>query len=489
MSSRKKRHVQHGAHPGFTFELNRREWLQSSVIGLAGLSTMNLWGCADTSEEVPSDWWQSGPFAPVQDEVDATPLMVEGELPSWLNGTYVRNGPNRVNSDHLLMGDGMVHSVKFESGTPVLFRNRYVQTPRLGQTDWLPPSLRDNDSNIGLVYHHERLLSLGELGLPFELDRQTLSTVGTYDFGGILQTAMTGHPKIDGRTGELLFFGYSFVRPELTFYAVDQSGAITQTTRVELRRATLIHDFSITENYAVFYDAPMFFDRRMALQGDHLPLKWCPEEGARIGLVSRSGSESQVKWFDIAIGFIFHTVNAFENESGHVVFDVIRYPEMWKGGAANFNTNSVLWRYIIDPDVGVISETQMNDRIVELPNLPPRRVGHEADHAFLLRYKDSSGYAPIPLNDGLTRVNLNDGTEVSFEAPKGIALEEPCYVSNPNSADDDGVILSLAYDLDSNQSRMWAFDPADISIGPIAKIDLPQRVPFGLHGTFMPSEA
>ena len=488
MSSRRPSHPQRGVHPGSSFELNRRDWLQSSVIGLAGLSTFNLWGCADPVEEVASAWWQSGPFAPVADEVDAQPLMIEGELPSWLNGTYVRNGPNRVNSDHILMGDGMVHSVKFESGAPVLFRNRYVQTPRLGQTDWLPPSLRDNDSNIGLVYHHGRLLSLGELGLPFELDCHSLTTLGPYDFGGALQTAMTGHPKIDARTGELLFFGYSFVRPELTFYSVDHTGAITQTTPVELRQPTLIHDFSITDNYAVFYDAPMFFDRRMALQGDHLPLRWHPEEGARIGLVSRTAADSDVKWFDIDVGFIFHTVNAFENTEGHVVFDVIRYPEMWKGGAGNFNTHSVLWRYIIDPEVGVISETQMNDRIVELPAIHDKWVGQDAEHAFMLRYEHSFGYAPIPLNDGLSKVNLNDGTEVSFETPKGVALEEPCYITAPEGSNEDGVILSFAYELENDKSEMWAFDPNDIETGPIAKIELPQRVPFGLHGTFIPYE-
>ena len=147
-----------------------------------------------------------------------------------------------------------------------------------------------------------------------------------------------------------------------------------------------------------------------------------------------------------------------------------------------------MWRYVIDPEVGVISETQMNDRIIELPAMHEKRVGYESEHAFLLRYQHSFGYAPIPLNDGLCKVNLNDGTEVSFEAPKGVALEEPYYVADPDSDVEDGVILSLAYDLESDKSELWAFDPDDISVGPIAKVSLPQRVPFGLHGTFVPSE-
>ena len=50
------------------------------------------------------------------------------------------------------------------------------------------------------------------------------------------------------------------------------------------------------------------------------------------------------------------------------------------------------------------------------------------------------------------------------------------------------MILSFAYELEENKSGMWAFDPNDIGMGPIAKIELPQRVPFGLHGTFIPDE-
>ena len=35
-----------------------------------------------------------GNFAPIIEEVTATNLQVEGELPQELNGRYLRNGPN-----------------------------------------------------------------------------------------------------------------------------------------------------------------------------------------------------------------------------------------------------------------------------------------------------------------------------------------------------------------------------------------------------------
>lgn len=487
MSSQKRLHPACSVATEMSSTLTRRQWLQSTAVSMVGLSTLNLWGCASPDSVAPTLWWKSGPFAPVLDEIDAQPLMMEGTLPDWLSGTYLRNGPNRVNSDHVLMGDGMLHAIDFENGQPTLFRNRYVQTPRLGQTDWLPPSLRDNASNIGIVYHHDKLLSLGELGFPFEVDRSTLETVGTYDFQGGLDTAMTGHPKLDEKTGELLFFGYSFVRPQLTFYAVNADGAVTQQTEIALRRPTLIHDFSITENYAVFYDAPMFFDRAMALQGDHLPVRWYPEEGARIGLVSRNPAEPTVRWYDVSLGFVFHTVNAYENERGQVVLHVIRYPEMWKESPEKFNNESTLWCYVIDPEMGLVSEAQISDRVVELPALDPRLVGAKADEAVFLRYRAPGPQGPLAINDGISSIDLNLGTEQTFEAPANIAFEEPTFVTPPEGAAGDGLILSFAYHLDTDETSLWTFDAASLSDGPIAKVSIPQRVPFGLHGTFIPS--
>ena len=39
-------------------------------------------------------WWLQGDFAPVEREVEAVDLAVEGTLPRDLSGLYVRNGSN-----------------------------------------------------------------------------------------------------------------------------------------------------------------------------------------------------------------------------------------------------------------------------------------------------------------------------------------------------------------------------------------------------------
>ena len=136
---------------------------------------------------------------------------------------------------HWFDGDGMLHGVRIQDGK-ASYRNRYVQTvgwqaeKRAGKALWgglldppdvakfsqgLPPF--KNAANTALVWHHGKLLALWEGGEPYEVRVPNLETVGPFTFGGKLRHACTAHPKIDVKTGEMMFFGYGPVRPYLHY--------------------------------------------------------------------------------------------------------------------------------------------------------------------------------------------------------------------------------------------------------------------------------
>ena len=58
----------------------------------------------------------AGNFAPIDDEITAYELPVEGEIPAELNGRLLRIGPNPVNADpdsyHWFLGNGMAHGLR-----------------------------------------------------------------------------------------------------------------------------------------------------------------------------------------------------------------------------------------------------------------------------------------------------------------------------------------------------------------------------------------
>src|SRR5688572_15584121 len=72
-----------------------------------------------------------GNFAPVSEEVTAVDLSVIGTIPEWLDGRYLRNGPNPIGADpatyHWFTGFGMVHGLQLRDGKAQWYRNRYVR--------------------------------------------------------------------------------------------------------------------------------------------------------------------------------------------------------------------------------------------------------------------------------------------------------------------------------------------------------------------------
>jgi carotenoid cleavage dioxygenase-like enzyme len=146
----------------------------------------------------------------------------------WLSGLYVRNGsnPKADDSRHWFLGDGMLHGVRLQGGRAQWYRNRYIQTPQLAGTASGIPGGANTASNVSLVHHADKLLSLGEVGFPYHIDPADLGTHGPYAFDGALTTNMTAHPKIDPVTGELFFFGYGFTPPYLTYHVANAAGEL-----------------------------------------------------------------------------------------------------------------------------------------------------------------------------------------------------------------------------------------------------------------------
>jgi carotenoid cleavage oxygenase len=74
----------------------------------------------------------SGNWAPVRHEVTATDLEVTGSIPEYLDGRYLRIGPNpREDPDpqryHVFLGEGMVHGLRLRDGNAQWYRNRWVR--------------------------------------------------------------------------------------------------------------------------------------------------------------------------------------------------------------------------------------------------------------------------------------------------------------------------------------------------------------------------
>ena len=56
-----------------------------------------------------------------------------------------------------------------------------------------------------------------------------------------------------------------------------------------------------------------------------------------------------------------------------------------------------------------------------------------------------------------------------------------------SSGEDDGYVMTYAYDTTTLDTTLVILEAGDIAGEPVATLQPPQRVPFGLHGAFIPS--
>jgi carotenoid cleavage dioxygenase len=477
-------------------KIRRREMLH--LLGASGgwLSGAHLLGCGDPElatepAACTDEWWLCDNFAPV-DEIESTTLEIVGNVPSSLVGVYARNGPNPTSgtSGHWFTGDGMVHALRLEGGEAKWFRARYIQTDLLknGPPEGIgPPQPTMHQANTSLLHRDDQLLCLSEAGIPYAITRTDLETVGPFDFGGQLEASMTAHPKVDPATGELVFFGYDALSSSIRYYVADPAGTFTHQETIALPAPIMMHDFQITASHIVWLDLPILFDLDLAIAGDSLPFSWAPKNGARIGVMPRDGGDAEVIWFDIDLCFIFHTFNAFNdpNDPNKIILDAIRYPEVWVTSNHDPFPNNQWWRYTMNLTTGEVTEEQMGERTMEFPRIDPRRQGTPNRYAYALGKDDNVHLAGF-FNE-INKLDIDTGTRVSHVFDGNLVIGEPTFVPDSDGAgEDEGWLIAYSYDGQSDLSELLVLDASDIEAGPVGRVQLPQRVPHGFHGTWSP---
>lgn len=432
-----------------------------------------------------------GNFAPVTEEVTGTDLPVEGAIPPELSGLYVRQSANPVTgtSPHWFMGEGMVHGVRLEAGRAAWYRNRYVKTPYLENPDVQRISNEGvidrtvSKANTHVLKHGGKILALEEGSFPYVLDDE-LETVGWTDYDGKLTSAFSAHPKICPVTGEMLSFGYGQFEPYLVYLRVSPDGKLVQSEEITVTGPTMMHDFAVSEKHALFLDLPVVFSLEDALKGT-MPFRWSDDYPARIGVMPRTGGNADVKWFDVEPCYIFHTLNAWD-EGNTVVLDACHNTEVWRSaGDMQGEGKLTLRRFRFDLETGNAKEETLDDRPMEFPRVAAGVVGQKNRYGFTLRLDSGSDE---PEFVGVLKSDLQTGKSELHDYGAGRNSSEPVFVpaqgADPNS--DEGWVMSYVYDEGSGKSELVVLDATDMEKAPVARVTLPQRVPYGFHGSWIP---
>ena len=447
----------------------------------------------------------SGNFAPVRSEDDFT-LEVTGEIPAGIRGAFYRNGPNpqfEPRGDyHWFSGDGMVHGFFVEDGK-VSYRNRYVRTPKwevensagkalFGGFDprAADPSVANKDggvSNTNIVWHGGRLMALEEAHAPFELDPITLDSRGYVDdYAG----RVTAHPKIDPKTGEMVWFAYGVgdmpFSNTVSYGVTDAAGKVVRRDNFEAPFSSMVHDFLVTDRYALFPILPLTGSLPRAMAGQ-APFAWEPDKGSHVGVMLRDASVDSIRWFTTDACYVFHPMNAWE-EGDRILADVMEYPvaPLFPNADGTMSERSaarlVRWTFDLGGASNTIKREPIDDLAGEFPRFDERYAGLPYRHGWFAANATRPGDFGF---DSLAHVDHLTGKRVVYSFPAGDVPGEPIFIPrSADAAEGDGWIIAVVYRATEDRSDFVVFDAQAIEAGPIGTAKLPRRVPFGFHGNW-----
>jgi len=456
-------------------------------------------------------------FKSLRQETHVEALPVEGDVPAWLEGRLLRNGPAQFevgeqSYNHWFDGHAMIHAFQIENGT-VAYRNRFLETQsrteamehgEIRRSEFATDPCRSIFGRMMSLFnpkitdnacvHIDRLaddvVALTETPLPVAFDPETLETAGVVDYADDLDDRMTtAHPHVEPDTGRTWTYGTEVGRQNRYHVCSIDPGSTARTaiTSLEVDQPSYMHSFGMTDRYVILSEWPLVvnpLDLLLTGQPFIENYRWEPERGVRFRVIRKTdGAEVATCTADARFGF--HHVNAYE-QGASVVCDVVTYPDsaiiddFYLDRVRDASTHpamGTLRRYTLPLNGGDVTSEVVSDTGVELPRIHDLHEGevYRVVYGIGARHDES-------FSDQLVKIDVQSGEAQTWHED-GTYPGEPIYVPAPDStAEDEGVVLSVVLDPSAEQSFLLILD-AD-SFDEIARATVPHAIPFGFHGRF-----
>jgi carotenoid cleavage dioxygenase-like enzyme len=462
--------------------------------------------------------------APSRIECDVYDLVVEGELPREISGSWFRcipdpQYPPMLGHDTYLSGDGMLGLLRFEDGH-VDLKQRYIRTERFMNeraarrslhglyrnpyTD--DPSVRGKGrgvNNTTPVWHGGRLLALKEDSRAVELDPHTLETRGTWDYQGKLRSqTMTAHTRLDPATGELYFFGYEaggLATRDIAFCVADRKGNLVREEWFEAPYVSMMHDFAVTKEHVIFPVFPTTADlARIKAGGAHWIYE--PDRETFVGIMPRAGSVKDMRWFRHPACSAYHFMNAFsEGSRVHLDFGVGNmnpFPFIREASGIEFQMQDmrggfVRWTFDLGKPGDIFEERTLGPP-GDMPRIAEKDFMVDYNVGYYQRFDPTLGPPNIagPVGPGfntITRIDIKSGELRNLAMDPHSTVQE--HVHMPSKVRGHEGYLAFIVDKHArNESEVYVLEAEYPERGPIARLQIPMRLRVAVHGNWVPAE-
>ncbi|XP_043257940.1 carotenoid isomerooxygenase [Colletes gigas] len=309
---------------------------------------------------------------------------ITGQIPPWLKGTLLRNGPGSLKVgeytfNHLFDSSALLHRFAIADGK-VTYQCRFVQTDvykknkaaqRIVVTEFgtkavpdpcksifqrvatvFNPENESDNSMISVYPFGDEFYTFAESAVIHRINPETLETTGKINVSDYVSIVNhTSHPHVM-KDGTVYNIGMS-INPRGPMYNVvcfmpsrvviddsgrekklsmfDQATIVASVPSRWLLNPSYMHTFGITENYFIIIEQPLavslttVISCKVRQEPMHAALKWHENENTLIHLVSRK-TGSLKRTFVTEVFFYLHIINQFETQDrDYVVLDICCY--------------------------------------------------------------------------------------------------------------------------------------------------------------------
>ena len=405
-------------------------------------------------------------WSPVTQELETSEIRMEGNLPKEIQGTYYRNGPNPkfepISYQYPFDGDGMIHALSFQNGK-VTYKNKFIFTDELkeeieaGENIYsgilsankiktkyqnIAKSAYKNSPFINIIRHAGKLIALSETSSAYELN-ENLSTKDKWKIHGQELPSLCAHPKKDFLTDDMYFMNYDFEKNTYSFVVIDKNENLKVKCSLSSNRLTMVHDFVLTENYLIFFEAPLLFcpkSTQLFLWDNNLETNIIilNKKSLLNGIIDRK--EITTDSF-----FVFHHINAYE-ENGFIIIDSIKN-NIFNQEKQGDKLNDSAFRTTIDLNNSSAWNIPLNNLNCEFPKINPNFDGQKYQYCYLLTDEYDSSY------HSLLKLDVQNKKSICISLGENYELDEPVIIPY-GDLEEECYILTYVYNKNSNFSEV-----------------------------------
>ncbi|KAL7142163.1 hypothetical protein ABFS83_08G105300 [Erythranthe nasuta] len=481
----------------------------------------------------------SGHYAPVE-ELPPTACEVMGgggPLPRCLDGAYIRNGPNpRLIPNgpyHLYDGDGMLHVLRISHGKPTTFCSRHVYTHKhavegeagypfvpspfascnggvaasmarlmlilarivAGKFDPLNQGFGTANTSVAL-FRGIGIFALCESDLPYRVkvtEEGDIATLGRHYFHESNKPFlnMTAHPKTDQETGEAFAYRYNVSPPYLSFFRIGSDGRKQKDVHIySIKKCTMIHDFGVTKNFAIFPDSQIVVNPLWVL-GGRSPVGIDSSKIQRIGFIPRYATDESEMWWIESPGLnVLHCVNAWEEDGGATIVVVATNASKVEKIFESFHSSELRMEKItINVNAKTVERNLLSTTFLELGAVNPAYAAKKNRYVYAAIIGSKALIGMVKIDLSLANEDGRDCIVASHLYGPGCCGSEPSFVprepDNPTAEEDDGYLITYLHDENNGESKFLVMDAKSDALDVIFAVKLPRRIPFGFHGLFV----